>query len=77
MKRPFNQRDNYTSEAVENDNFYLSKINNSIKLSVTHQYYNQIQTQIHITKGNFCDFLVLRIYSDENLWSKIVSKWNI
>lgn len=39
IKCPFNQRDNYIFDAVENDNFYLTKTNNSIKLSVKHQYY--------------------------------------
>ena len=45
IKCPFNQRDNYIF-----DNFYLTKMNNSMKLSVIHQYYHQIQTQIHVTK---------------------------
>ena len=84
IKCPFNQRDNYISEAVENDNFFVTKMNNSIKLSATHQYYYQIQTQIHVTKSNFCDFFVWtkkdyhleRVYPDENLWSEIVSKCN-
>ena len=58
IKCPFNQRDNYISETVENDNFYLTKMNNSIKLSVTHQYYYQLQTEIHVNKSNFCDFFV-------------------
>ena len=43
-KCPFNQRDNYISEAVENYNLYLTKMNNSIRLPVTHQHYYQIQT---------------------------------
>ena len=45
IKCAFNQRDNYIF-----DNFYLTKMNNSMKLSVIHQYYHQIQTQIHVTK---------------------------
>ena len=32
IKFPFDQRDNYIFEAVENDHFYLTKMNNSIKL---------------------------------------------
>ena len=84
IKCPFNPRDNYIFEAVENDNFYLTKMNNNIKLPVKHQYYYQIQTQIHVTKSNFCDFFVWtkknchleRVYPDENLWSEIVSKCN-
>ena len=40
-------------EAIENDTFYLTKINNSTKLSVAHQYYYQIQTKIRVTKSNF------------------------
>ena len=62
IKYPFNQRDNYVSEAVENDNFYLTKIDNSIKLSVTYQYYYQIQTQIHVTKSNLILILILPIF---------------
>ena len=84
IKCPFNQRDNYISEAVENDNFYLTKMNNSIKLSVIHQYYYQLQTQIHVSKSNSCDFFVWakkhyhteRVYTDENFWSEIASKCN-
>ena len=83
-KCQFNQGGNYIFEAVENDNFIKQK-NNIIKLSVTHQYYYQIQTRIYVTKNNFCDFLygrniwycyVERICPDDNLWSKIVSKRN-
>ena len=40
----FKQRDNYISEAAENDNFYLIKTNNNRKLLVMHQYYYQIET---------------------------------
>ena len=47
---PFNQRGNCIFEPVKNDNFYLTKVNNSIKILVTHQYYYQVQTQIHVTK---------------------------
>ena len=54
IKCLFNQRDNYISD----NNFYLTKINDNIKLSKTRQYYYQIQTQIHVTKSNFCDVFV-------------------
>ena len=83
IKCPFNHRDNYIFEAVEQDkNFYLTKTGNEIKLSKTHQYYYQIQTQLHVSKSNFCDFFVWtrkdyhieRIFPDEDLWSKVVSK---
>ena len=47
---PLNQRDNYIFEAIENDNFYLTKMNNSTNFSVAHQNYHQIQTKIHVTK---------------------------
>ena len=35
IKCPFNQRDNYIFDAVENDNFYLTKMNNSKTFSNT------------------------------------------
>ena len=80
----FKQRDNYISEAAENDNFYLIKTNNNRKLLVIHQYCYQIETQIHVTKSNFCDFFVWtkkdyhveRIYPNANLWSEILSQCN-
>ena len=84
IKYPSNQKDNYISEAIENDIFYLTEVNNSIKLLVTHQYYYQIQTHIHVSKSNFRDIFIwtkkdyhtVRIYPDENLWSEIVTKCN-
>ena len=84
IKCPFTQRDHYISEAVENDNFCLTKMSNSIKLPLTHQYNYQIQTQIHVTKKNFCngfvwtkkDYHLGQVYPDENFWSEIVSKCN-
>ena len=58
IKCPFNHRDNYIFEAVEQDkNFYLTKTDNEIKLSKTHRYYYQIQTQLDVSKSNFCDIL--------------------
>ena len=83
IKCPFDQRDNYISEAVH-DNICLTKTNNSIKLLVTHQYHYQTETQIYVTKSNFCDFFVWtkkgyyleRVYPDENIWSEIVFKCN-
>ena len=64
--------------------FFLTEVNNSIKLLVTHQYYYQIQTHIHVSKSNFRDIFIwtkkdyhtVRIYPDENLWSEIVTKCN-
>ena len=83
IKCPFNHRDNYIFEALEQDkNACLTKTGNEIELSKTHQYYYQIQTQLHVSKSNFCNFFVWtrkdydieRIFPDEDLWSKVVSK---
>ena len=83
IKCSFYHRNNYIFEAVEQDkNFYLTKTGNEIKLSKTRQYYYQIQTQLHVSKSNFCvffvwtrkDYHIERIFPDEDLWSKVVSK---
>lgn len=58
--------------------FYL-KCNEStgkINLKLTHDYYFQIQGQLHITQKSFCDFIIWtpldiyieRIFKNENFW---------
>ena len=83
IKCPFCHKDQFIFEAVEqNKTFCLKKENNNIKLSEKHQYYYQIQTQLHVSNRLFCDLFVWtdkdyhieRIWPNKSMWSIIIEK---
>ena len=64
--------------------FFLQYINGEYQLKKGHNYYHQIQGQLHITGRQWCDFVVWtpsstvdnlvvqRIYLDEDIWKKTI-----
>lgn len=61
-------------------NFCLAKTDNIFHLQKHHQYYYQVQAQIHLTQSTFCDFVVWtqtdihveRIFADTDFWNAAV-----
>lgn len=57
----------------------LENINNKVSLKRTHNYYYQVQGQLHITQRQMCYFVVFinvetplfieRIYQDDSFWN--------
>ncbi|XP_072047343.1 uncharacterized protein [Amphiura filiformis] len=81
IKCPYCAKDCTLEETAENKrNFCLVKnAEDELKLDKTHAYYYQIQTQIHVTGANYCDFVLWtpndlhyeRIEPDFAFWSRI------
>lgn len=59
IKCPFTQRDNTIEEAVSSDKFYIKKNEEGkYELRKEHNYWHQVQGQLHITGRNLCFFVV-------------------
>lgn len=59
VKCPFTQRNATIAEAVEKKDFYIKKNEEgSYKLQETHQYWHQVQGQLHLTRRDLCYFVV-------------------
>ena len=76
VKCPYSARDLLLSEAAEQKkHFFLKLCNGCLQLSTSHSYYYQVQLQLHVTKRNYCDFVVWtsrslhveRIFKDDYL----------
>jgi len=60
----------------------LETTSDGLRLNISHQYYYQVQTQIHLCEVAYCDFvvwtreamLVLRILPDSTLWENVCCK---
>ena len=55
IKAPYRWRAHNPEEAVEDEDFYLDR---SFNLKTSHQYYCQIQIQMHVYNFSWCDFVV-------------------
>ena len=77
IKCPYTKKNQSLDEALQDDNFYLRRVNGSIELDKEHNYYHQVQLQLYVTgdKAKWCDFCVytlkflhvVRIFPDP-LW---------
>lgn len=60
--------------------FCLHQVNGSMRLKTDHDFFYQVQAQLHITKKKYCDFVVCistnihieRIFPDKNFWQNCV-----
>ncbi|KAH8029635.1 hypothetical protein HPB51_002088 [Rhipicephalus microplus] len=75
VKCPFTAKDMEPSEAAKKYN-QRSQVHEPSKLSCSHNYFYQVQGQLHITKRSFCHFVVCtskgihvqRIERDNDFW---------
>ena len=82
IKCPFCSRDKTIKEAVDQGKFCLIEDEGDIKLDKQHSYFYQIQTQLHVTKKDYCDFYVWtskdyhleRVVKNAETWNHIVHK---
>jgi hypothetical protein len=58
VKCPYSKKDVPMETACADPSFYLSTSDQGTQLKENHQYYYQIQTQLHSTKRKYCDFVV-------------------
>ncbi|KAI8487981.1 hypothetical protein Bbelb_344290 [Branchiostoma belcheri] len=66
------------AEAAKNKTFPIQEINGTLQLPKTHQYFYQVQGQLHIADCQWADFVVWtpvgihinRIYRDKSFWEK-------
>ncbi len=74
IKCPFNAMDKTVAEACKSSSFCLQE--NSLKLKPCHDYFYQVQCQLHCVDCEWCDFVVKagkdthtqRIYRDREWW---------
>ena len=58
-KCPFTQRDSTIEEAVASGNFYIKKNDKGhYELDKEHNYWHQVQGQLHLTERDLCYFVV-------------------
>jgi len=83
IKCPFCHKDSTVEEATAEDRrFCLEEVDGEVHLKRNHQYFYQVQTQIHVTKSDFCDFAVWtenslhyeRILPDTDFWQDILQR---
>ncbi|KAJ8258033.1 hypothetical protein GJAV_G00192400 [Gymnothorax javanicus] len=60
VKCPWSARNKTVLQAAESRDFFLEldKVTASLKLKQTHNYWHQIQGNLHLTKANSCDLVV-------------------
>ena len=58
VKCPIKCKSMTIPDAAKTDGFCLIFVNGVHSLSKTHAYYYQVQTQLHVTKLQWCDFVV-------------------
>ncbi|XP_065056838.1 uncharacterized protein LOC135685036 [Rhopilema esculentum] len=59
IKCPYSQRDCTIEEAIRSENFYIKKYDDGVyQLKQTHDYWHQIQGQLHLTDREVCFFVV-------------------
>ena len=75
VKCPYTLRDCSLKEKISSGTFYIElTTEGTYKLRTDHQYYYQVQLEIHVTRVRYCDFMVwtpseyivLRIEADES-----------
>ena len=82
MKNPHSAKSKTLKEATTNPAFCLQEEGNSYKLKRKHDYFHQIQCQLHCTNREWCDFVVNtdkemhveRIYRDGLWWESNMDK---
>ncbi|XP_072028778.1 uncharacterized protein [Amphiura filiformis] len=84
VKCPYSKRDMTIRDAIEQDKTFCLEIrNDEPKLKQNHQYYYQVQAQIHCTNTEYADFIVWtgrgplhkeRILPDLDFWEVCVER---
>ncbi|XP_051814464.1 uncharacterized protein LOC127537003 [Acanthochromis polyacanthus] len=83
IKCPILYRNESIQQACKEDRqFCLSLTDGIVALKHGHPYYSQIQTQIHVTKSEYCDlvvwtlkdFVVVGLFPDHTHWRNILVK---
>ena len=83
IKCPFCKKEITVEEAATDNKFCLEEGDDGeLHLKKAHQYYYQVQTQLHVTKRDFCDFVVWtekslhyeRILPDPDFWQDILKR---
>lgn len=60
VKAPSSLQNSTLMEKSKEDNtFCLQEVESKLSLKKAHQYFYQVQTQIHLTHASYCDFAVL------------------
>ena len=82
VKCPASGKDIPLKQLCNNSNFFLTMDNNHLKLKRKHNYYYQVQEQMHITNRIWYDFVVWtpreselhveRIFYDSHLWEQTI-----
>jgi len=77
IKCPYTARDMTIDEALQTKSFYLERAgeDNSLMLKKSHVYWHQVQGQLHITKREYCYFVVWTTKQTTILTIKIDSEW--
>ena len=85
-KNPFSAKDLTLSEACKTvPSFCLEKIEDTYRLKRQHDYYHQVQCQLHCDNKQWCDFVVKtnqdlhveRIHRDQERWDKQLPKLEV
>ena len=58
IKCPYAGRDMKIEQAIETQNFCLTKEGDNIKINKAHDYYYQVQGQLFVTGAPFCEIIV-------------------
>ncbi|XP_054590906.1 uncharacterized protein [Nothobranchius furzeri] len=58
IKCPYTHDNHNLLQACEDDTFCFTLTDGIVELKQTHKYFKQFQTQIFVTKSEFCDFVV-------------------
>lgn len=58
VKCPFSFKDDTLDAASSSKSFCLERVNGTFKLKEDHQYFYQLQAQLHICDKSYCDFVV-------------------
>uniref|UniRef100_A0A1A8CDG9 YqaJ viral recombinase domain-containing protein n=1 Tax=Nothobranchius kadleci TaxID=1051664 RepID=A0A1A8CDG9_NOTKA len=58
IKCPYTHHNHNLLQACEDDTFCFTLTDGRVELKQTHKYFKQFQTQIFVTKSEFCDFVV-------------------
>ena len=83
IKCPFQARDTSVKDLCQQSTFFLTNRSGIYQLKSNHNYYYQVQGQMHILRRSWCDFvvytpydsqplIVLRIPYDEKFWKEVM-----
>ena len=83
MKCPFVFKKSIAEASTESSSFCLRNSNGSLQVKTNHQYFYQVQTQLFVTRLQWCDFVlwasnedvfVERILYDQQFIERAISK---